>query len=177
MPLNHLIHYHPLFFLTSIFPSISVFSNESALRIRWANYWRFSYRISPSKVYSGLIPLRIDWLHLLVVKGILKSLLQHHSSKASILQCSAFFFIVQCSHLYMTTGKTIVLTFVGKVTCLLFNMLSRFFHIFFPRSKCLLISWLQSPSGAQENSLSLFPFLPHLFAVKWHDLHFLNAMF
>ena len=93
MPLNHLIHYHPLFFLTSIFPSISVFSNESALRIRWANYWRFSYRISPSKVYSGLILLRIDWLHLLVVKGILKSLLQHHSSKASILQCSAFFLL------------------------------------------------------------------------------------
>ena len=128
MPSNHLIHYHPLFFLTSIFPSISIFSNESALHIRWANYWRFSYRISPSKVYSGLISLRIDWLHLLAVKGTQESppTPQFKSSNSSVLSL----FIVQRSHLYLTTGKTIALTFVSKVMCLLFNMLSRFFHIF-----------------------------------------------
>ena len=127
MPSNHLILCHPLLLLPSIFPSIRVFSNASVLRIRWPKYCSFSFSISPSNQYSGLISFRIDWLDLLAVQGTLKSLLQHHSSKASILQCLAFF-IVQLSHPYMTTGKTIVLTrqtFVGKVTSLLFNMLSR----------------------------------------------------
>ena len=127
MPSNHLIFYHPLLFPPSIFPSIRVFSNESVLCIRWPKYWNFSFNISPSNVYSGLISFRMDWLDLLAVQGTLKSLLHHHSSKASILQCSAFF-VVQLSHPYMTTGKTIALTgwtFVGKVMSLLFNMLSR----------------------------------------------------
>ena len=149
MPSNHLILCRPLLFPPSIFLSISVFSNESALCIRWPKYWNFSFSISPSSEYSGLISLRMDWLNLLAVQGTLKSLLQHHSSKASILQCSAFF-IVQLSHPYMTIGKTIALTrwiFVGKVMSLLFNMLSRLVIIFLPRSKCLLISWLQSPSA------------------------------
>ena len=131
------------------FPSIRVFSNESALRIRWPKYWSFSFSISPSSEYSELISFRIDWLDLLVVQGTLKSLLQHHSSKASILQCSAFF-IVQLLHPYMTTGKTIALTrwtFVDKVISLLFNMLSRLSITFLPRSKSLLISWLQLPSA------------------------------
>ena len=132
----------------SIFPSIRVFSNESVLRVRWPKYWSFSFSISPSNEYSGMISFRMDWLDLLVVQETLKSLLQHHSSIASILQCSAFF-IVQLSHPYMTTGKTIALTrwtFVGKVMSLLYNMLSRLVTTFFPRSKGLLISWLQSPS-------------------------------
>ena len=149
MPSNHLILCRPLLLLPSIFPSIRVFSNESALRIRWPNYWSFSFNISPSNEYSGLISFRMDWLDLLAVQGTLKSLLQHHSSKTSILLHSAFF-IVQLSHPYMTTGKTIALTrrtFVGKVTSLLFNMLSRLVIIFLPRSKHLLISWLQSPSA------------------------------
>ena len=127
MPSNHLILCHPLLLLPSIFPSIRVFSNESVLHIRWPKYWIFSFNISPSNEYSGLISFRMDWLDLLAVQGILKSLLQHHSSKASILWCSAFF-IVQLSHQYMTTGKTIALTrrtFVDKVMSLLFNMLSR----------------------------------------------------
>ena len=127
MPSNHLILCHPLLLLPSIFPSIRVFSNESGLQIRWLKYWSFSFSISPSNEYSGLISFRMDWLDLLATQGTLKSLLQHHSSKASILQCSAFF-IVQLSHPYMTTGKTIVFTrwtFVGKVMSLLFNMLSR----------------------------------------------------
>ena len=132
-------------------PSTRVFSNESALPIRWPKYWSFSFSISPSNEYSGWISFRMDWLDLLAVQGTLKSLLQHHSSKASILQCSAFFiFIVQLSHPYMTTGKTIVLTlwtFVGKEKSLLFNMLSEFVIAFLLRSKCLLISWLQSPSA------------------------------
>ena len=131
------------------FPRIGIFSNESALRIRWPKYWSFSFSISPSNKYSGLISFRMDWLHLLAVQGTLTSLLQHHSSKASVLQCSAFF-IVQFSHPYMTTGKTIALTrwtFVGKVMSLLFNMLSRLVKIFLPRSKRLLISWLHSPSA------------------------------
>ena len=143
MPSSHLILYHPLLILPSIFPSIRVFSNESALRIRWPKYWSFSFNISPSDEHPGLI-FRMDWLDFLAVQGTLKSLLQHHSSKASILQCSAFF-IVQLSHPYMTTGKTITLTrrtFVGKVMSLLFNMLSRLVITFLPRSKCLLISWL-----------------------------------
>ena len=147
MPSDHLILCCPLLFPPSIFPSIRVFSNESVLRIRWPKHWSFSFRISPSNEYSGLISFRMDWLDLLAVQGSLKSLLQHHSSKASILQCSAFF-IVQLSHPYMTTGKTIALTrwtFVGKVMSLLFNMLSRLVITFLLRSKRLLISWLQSP--------------------------------
>ena len=147
MPSNHLILCRPLL-LSSIFPSIRVFSNESVL-IRWPKYWSFSFSISPPNEYSGLISFRIDWFDLLVVQGTLKSLHQHHSSKASILQCSAFF-IVQLSHPYMTTGKTIALTrwtFVGKVMSLLFNMPSRLVIAFLPRSKHLLISWLQSPSA------------------------------
>ena len=149
MPSNHLILCRPLLLLPSIFPSIRVFSNESVLLIRWPKYWSFSFSISPSNEYSGLISFRMDWLDLLVVQGTLKSLLQHHSSKASILQCSAFF-IVQLSHPYMTTGKMIALTrwtFVGKVMSLLFNMLSRLVITFLPKGKCLLISWLQSPSA------------------------------
>ena len=147
MPSSHLILCHPLLLLPSIFPSIRVFSNELVLRIRWPKYWSFS--ISSSNEYSGLISFRMDWLDLLAVQGTLRSLLQHYSSKASILQCSAFF-IVQLSHPYMTTGKTIVLTrwtFVGKVMSLLFNMLSRLVITFIPKSKHLLISWLQSPSA------------------------------
>ena len=149
MPSNHLILCHPLLLLPSNFPSIRVFSNESALHIRWPKYWNFSFSISPSNEYSGLISFKMDWLDLLAVQGTLKSLLQHHSSKASILWCSAFL-IVQLSHPYMTTGKTIALsrwTFVGKVMSLLFNMLSRLVITFLPRSKLLLISWLQSPSA------------------------------
>ena len=149
MPSNHLILCCPLLLLPSIFPNISVFSNESALHIRWPKYWSFSFNISPSNEHPGLISFRMDWLDLLAIQGILKSLLQHHSSKASILQCSAFF-IVQLSHPYMTTGKTMALavwTFVDKVMSLLFNMLSRLVITFLPRSKHLLISWLQSPSA------------------------------
>ena len=147
MPSSHLILCHPLLLLPSIFPSIRVFSNESALHIRWPKYWSFSFNISPSNEHPGLISFSMDWLDLLAVQGTLKSLLQHHSSKASILQDSAFF-IVQFSHPYMTTGKTIALTgwtFVSKVS-LLFNMLSRFVIAFLPRCKHLLISWLQPPS-------------------------------
>ena len=149
MPSNHLILRPPLLLLPSIFPSIRVFSSETVLQIRWPEYWSFSFSISPSNEYSGLIFFRMDWLDLLAVQGTLKSLLQHHSSKASILLCSAFF-IVQLSHPYMATGKTITLTrwtFVGKVMSLLFNMLSRLVIAFLPRSKCLLMSWLQSPSA------------------------------
>ena len=149
MPSNHLILCHSLLFLPSIFPSIRVFSNESALYIRWPNYWSFSFNIRPSNEHPELISFRMDWLDLLAVQGTLKSLLQHHSSKASILQCSAFF-IAQLSHPYMTTGKTIALTrrtFVDKVMPLLFNMLSRLVITFLPRTKHLLISWLQSPSA------------------------------
>ena len=150
MPSNHLILCRPLLLLPSIFPSIRVFSNESTLHIRWPKYWSFSFSISPSNEYSGLSSFRMDWFDLLAVQGTLKSLLQHHSSKVSILWCSAFF-IVQISHPYMTTGKTIALTrrtFVGKVTSLLFNMLSRLVITFLPRSKRLLISWLQAPSAS-----------------------------
>ena len=148
MPSSHLILCHPLLLLPPIPPSIRVFSSESALPMRWPKYWSFSFSISPSKEIPGLISFRMDWLDLLAVQGTLKSLLQHHSSKASILQRSAFF-IVQLSHPYMTTGKTIALTrrtFVGKVMSLLLNMLSRLVITFLPRSKRLLISWLQSPS-------------------------------
>ena len=149
MPSNHLILCHPLFFLPSIFPSIRVLSNESALRIRWPKDWSFSFSISPSNEHPGLISFTMDWLDLLTVQGTLKSLLQHHSSKASILRCSAFF-IAQLSHPHMTTGKTTALTrwtFVSKVMSLLFNMLPRLVIAFLLRSKCLLISWLQSPSA------------------------------
>ena len=149
MPSNHLILCCPLLLPPSIFPSIRVFSNESALHMRWPKYWSFSFSIIPSKEIPGLISFRMDWLDLLAVQGTLKSLLQHHSSKGSILQCSAFF-TVQLSYPYMTTGKTITLTrrtFVGKVISLLLNMLSRLVITFLPRSKHLLISWLQSPSA------------------------------
>ena len=149
IPSSHLILCRPLLLLPSIFPSIRVFSSESALRIRWPKYWSFSFNISPSNEHPGLISFRMDLLDFLAVQGTLKSLLQYHSSRASILRHSGFF-IVQLSHLYMTTGKTIALTrrtFVGKVTSLLFNMLSRLVIAFLPRSKRLLISWLQSPSA------------------------------
>ena len=162
MPSNHLILCHPLL-LPSIFPSIRVFSNVSVLHIKWPKYWSLSFSISPSDEYSGLISFRMNWLDLLAVQGTLKSLLQHHSTKASILLCSAFL-IVQLSHLYMTTGKTKALTrqtFVGKVMSLLFNLLYKLVITFLPRSKCLLISWLQSPPAVilepPQNSLSLFP--------------------
>ena len=149
MPSNHCILCHPFLLLPSIFPSIRIFSSESGLLIKWPEYWSFSFSISLSSEYLGLIFLRMDWLDLLAVQGTLKSLLQHRSSKPSILWCSAFF-IVQLSHPYMTTGKTIALirwTFVGKVMSLLFNMLSRLVITFLPRSKRLLISRLQSPSA------------------------------
>ena len=149
MPSSHLIFCHPLLLLPPIPPSIRVFSNESTLHMRWPKYWSFSFTIIPSKEIPGLNSFRMDWLDLLAVQGTLKSLLQHHSSKASILQRSAFF-IVQLSHPYMTSGKTIALTrrtLVGKVMSLLLNRLSRLVITFLPRSKCLLISWLQSPSA------------------------------
>ena len=149
MPSNHLIFCRPIFLQPPIPPSIRVFSNESTLRMRWPKYWSFSFSIIPSKECPGLISFRMDWLDLLAVQGTLKSLLQHHNSKASILWCSAFF-MVQLSHPYMTTGKTIALTrqtFVGKVMSLLFNMLSRFVIAFLSKSKSLLISWLQSSSA------------------------------
>ena len=147
MPSNHLIHCPPLLLPPSIFPSIGGFSNESVFRIRSPKYWSFSFSISPSNEYSELIPFRMDWLDLLAVQGTLKSLLQHHNSKALILWCSAFF-TVQLSHPYKTTGKTKALTrqtFVGKILSLVFNMLPRLVITFLPRSKHLLISWLQSP--------------------------------
>ena len=172
MPAKHLILCHPLLLPTSMFPSIRVFSNEPILHIRWPKYWNYSFSISLSNEYSGLISFRRDWLDLLAVQGTLKSLLQHHSSKASTLQCSAFF-IVQLSHPYMTTGKTIALTrwtFLGKVMSLLSNMLSKLVITFLPRSKHLCISWLQSPSAVilepKKLSLPLFPLFLHLFALK-----------
>ena len=151
MPSNHLILCHPLLLLPSIFPNIRVFSNESALRIRWPKYWSFSFDISPSNEHPGLISFRMDWLDLLAVQGSLKSLLQHHSSKTSILQRSAFF-IVQLLHPYMTTGKTIPLisqAYLDKVMSLLLHILSRLVITFLPRSKSLVISWLQSPSAVK----------------------------
>ena len=188
MPSNHLIICRPLFLLPSIFPSIRVFSNESVLCIRWPKYWSFSFSISPSNEYSGLISFRIYWLDLLAVQGILKSLLQHHRSKASILWCSAFF-IVQLSHPYMTTGKTIALTrwtFVGKVMSLLFNKLSRLVITFLSKSKCLLISWLQSPSTVISEPPPkkvchcfhcFLIYLPWSDGTQCHDLSFLNVEF
>ena len=173
MPSNQLISCCPLLLLPSIFPSIRVFSNESVLHIRWPHYWSFCFSISPSNEYSELISFRMDWLDLFAVQGTLKSLLQHHSSKASILLHSAFF-IVQLSHLYMTTGKTIVWTrwtFVGKVMSLLFNSLSRLVITFLSRHKHLLfhgcnhhLQWFWSP---EKESQPLFPLFIHLFAMKW----------
>ena len=159
MPSSHLMLCHSLLLLPPIPPSVGVFSNETTLLMRWLKYWSFSFSISPSKEQPGLISFRMNWLDLLAAQGTLKSLLQHHSSKASILWCSAFF-TVQLSNPYMTTGKTIALTrwtFVGKVMSLLLNMLPRLVITFLPRSKCLLISWLQSPSavilGVQKNKV------------------------
>ena len=186
MPSSHLILCHPLLLLPSIPPSIRVFSNDSTLRMRWPKYWSFSFSISPSNEHPGLISFRMDWLDLLAVQGNLKSLLQCHSSKASILRPSAYF-TVQLSHPYMTTGKTIALTrrtLVGKVTSLLFNMLSSLVIIFLPRSKCLLISWLQSPFcsdfGAQKDKVwhcfHCFPiYFPWSDGTRCHDLRFLNV--
>ena len=169
MPSNHLILCHPLL-QPSVFPSIRVFPSESALHIRWPKYWSFSFKISPSNEHSGLIPFRMNWLDLLAVQGTLKSLLQHHSSKASILWRSAFL-MVQLSYPCMTTRKTIVLTrqtFVGKVMSLLFKMLCSFVIAFLPRSKCVLISWLQSPSVVilEPRKIKL-TLIPHLFPMKW----------
>ena len=168
MPSNHLILGFPFLLLPSNIPSIRVFSNESARCITWPKYWSFSFNISPSNEHPGLISFRMDWLDLLAVQGTLKSLLQHHSLKASILWCSAFF-IVQLSHPYMTTGKAIALTrqtFVGKVMSLLFNMLSRLVIAVLPRSKRLLISWLQSPCAMileppKIKSATVFPSICH----------------
>ena len=190
IPFNHCIHCHPLLLLPSIFPNIRVFSNESALHIRWPKYWSFSFNtsdlISPSNEYSGLISFRMDWLDPFAVQRTLESLLQHHSSKASILWHSAFF-IVQLSHPYMTTGETTALirwTFAGKVMCLLFNMLSKLVIVFLTRSKCLLISWLQSPSAVilepLQNKIShcfhcFSIYLPWSYGTRCHDLSFLNA--
>ena len=185
MPSNHLILCYPLL-LPSIFPSIRGFSNESILHIRWPKYWNFSFSISPPKEHPGLISFRMDWLDLFAVQGTLKSLLQHHSSKASILQPSAFF-MVQLSHPYMTTGKTIALTtqiFVGKVMSLLFNMLS-WSKLFFQRVS-VLISWLQSPSAVilelKKNKIChcfhCFPiYLPGSDGTGCHNLSFLNVEF
>ena len=186
MPSNHPILCHPLLLLPSIFPIIRVFSNESVLRTRWPKYWSFNFSISPSNEYSGLISFRTDWLGLLAVQGTLKSLLQHHSSKASILQHSAFL-TVQLSYPYMTTGKIIALTrrtFVGKVMCLFFNMLSRLVITFLPRSKCLLILMaavtIFSDFGAPQNKVyhcfHCFPiYLPWNDGTGCHDLSFLNV--
>ena len=190
IPFNHCIHCHPLLLLPSIFPNIRVFSNESALHIRWPKYWSFSFNtsdlISPSNEYSGLISFRMDWLDPFAVQRTLESLLQHHSSKASILWHSAFF-IVQLSHPYMTTGETTALirwTFASKVMCLLFNMLSKLVIVFLTRSKCLLISWLQSPSAVilepLQNKIShcfhcFSIYLPWSYGTRCHDLSFLNA--
>ena len=172
MPSSHLILCRPLLLPSPIPPSIRVFSNESTVHMRWPKYWSFSFSTSPSKEHPRLISFRMDWLYLFAVQGTLKSLLQHHNSNKSILWCSAFL-TVQLSHPYMTTGKTIALTrqtFVGKVMSLFLNMLSRLLITFLPRSKCLLISWLQSPSAVilepKKLSLTLFPLFPHLFAMK-----------
>ena len=175
MPSNHLILGLPLFLLPSIFPSIRVFSSESVLHLRWPQDWSFSFNIRPSNEYSGLISCRMDWLDLLTVEGTLKSLLQHHSSKASVLWHSAFF-IVQLSHPYMTTGKTIALTrwtFVDKVMSLLSNMLSRLVITFLPRSKHLLISWMQSPSAVILDRKLLIAVTPTGLYNVWDGLELL----
>ena len=185
MPFSHLILGHSLLLLPPIPPSIRVFSKQLAFRIRWPKYWSFSFSISPSNEYPGLISFRMDWLDLLAVQGTLKILFQHYSSKASNLQCSAFF-IVQLSHPYMITRKTVTLTrwtFVDKAMSLLFNMLSRFAIAFLPRSKCLLISWLQSPSAVilepkkiKSLTFSMFPiFLPWSVGTRCYVLSFMNV--
>ena len=182
MPSNYLFLCRPFVLLPSIFPSIRVFANESALCIRWLKYWSFSFNISPSNEHPGLISFRMDWLDLLAVQGTLKSLLQYHSSKASILQCSAFF-TVQLSHPSMTTGKTIALTrqtFVDKVLSLFFNMLSRLVITFLSRSRRLFISWLQSPSAVileprKIKSATVSTVSPSICHKGCHDLHFLNV--
>ena len=186
MPSSHLILWHPLLLLPPIPPSIRIFSNESTLPMRWPKYWSFSLSISSSNEQPGLVSFRMDWLDLLAVQGTLKSLLQHHSSKASILQCSAFI-TVQLSYPYMTTGKTIALTrwtFVVKVISLLLNMLSRLVITFLPRNKCLLISWLQSPSAVileppKNKVWHCFPCFPIYFpwsdGTRCHDFSFLNV--
>ena len=187
MPANHLLLCCPLLLLPSIFPSIRIFSSESVLHIRWPKYWSFTFSNSPSNEYSGLTSFKIDWLDLLAVQGTLKSLLQHHSSKASVLQCSGFF-IAQISHPYMTTGKTIALTrrtFVGKVMSLLFNMLTRLVIAFLPRSKRLLISWLPSPTAVILEPKKIVCHCFHCcpICLSWcdgtacHDLRFLNVDF
>ena len=187
MQSNHLILSCPLLLLPSIFPSIRVCFNESVLHIGWPKYWSFSFSISPSNEYSGLISFRMDWFDLLAVQGTVKSLLKHHSSKASILQRTAFF-IVQLSHPYITTGKTTALirqTFVGKVMSLLFKILSRSVIAFLPRNKGLLISWLQSPSAVTLEPKKIvsyyfpcFPiYLPWSDRTRCHDLSFLNVEF
>ena len=188
MPSSHLILCHPLLLLPPIPPSIRVFFNDSTLHMRWPKYWSFSFSISPSNEHPGLISFRVYWLDLLAVQGTLKSLFQHHSSKASIVRCSAFF-TVQSSHPYMTTGKTIALTrwtFIGKVMSLLFNILSRLVITFLPRSKHLLISRLQSPSAVilepkkikepKNHFFHCFPiYLPRSDGTRCHDLSFLNV--
>ena len=180
---NHFILCCPLLLLYSVFPSIMVFSNEWAFHIRWPKYWSFSFNFCPSNEHPGLISFKMDWLDLLAVQGTLKSLLQHHSSKASILQRSAFF-VVQLSHPYMTTGKTIALTrwtFVDKVMSLLFNMLSTLVITFLPESKCLLISWLQSPSAVileppkNESVTVSTNYFPWSDGTRCYDLSFLNV--
>ena len=187
MPSNHLILCPPLLLPPSIFPSSRVFSNKSALRIRWPKYWSFSFNISPSNEHPRPISFMMDWLDLLAVQGTLKSLLQHHSSEASILWHSAFF-IVQLSHRYMTTGKTIALTrqtYVGKVMSLLFNILSSLVITFLPRSKHLLISWLQSlsavilepPKRKSDTVSTVSPSISHEVMTRCHDLSFLNVEF
>ena len=187
MPSNHLILCHPLLLLPSIFPSIRGFSNESTLCMRWPKSWSFSFSISPSNEHPGLISFSMDWLDLFAVQGTLKSLLQHHSSKASVLRRSDFF-TVQLSHPYMTTGKTIALTrrtFLCKVISLLLSMLSGLVVTFLPKSKRLLISWLQSPSAVILEPKKLvwhcfhcFPiYLPRSDGTRCHDLHFLNVEF
>ena len=171
---SHLILCHPLLLLPSIFPSIRVFSNESALYIRWPKYWSFSFNISPPNEHSGLMNFRIDWLDFLAVQGTLKSLLQNHSSKASVILCSAFF-IVQLSHPYMTSGKTTALTiwtFVSKVISLVFTMLSRLVIAFLSRSKSfnfMAAVTICSDFGAPKNKVWQFPLFPHLFSMKWWD--------
>ena len=187
MPSNHLILCRPLLLLPSIFPSITVFSNESVLHIRWPEYWSFSFSIRPSNEYSGLMSFGMDWLDLLAVQGTLKSLLQHHSSKASIIRRSAFF-TVQLSHPYMTTGKTTAWTrwtFVSKIMSLLFNMLSKLVITFLPRRKYLLISWLQSPSAVILEPKNIVCHCFHCFPIYLsgsdktgcHNLNFLNVEF
>ena len=188
MPSNHLIFCHPLLLLPSIFLSIRLFSNEPALHIRWPKYWNFTFSINPSNEYSGLISLRVDWFDLLAVQGTLKSVLQHHSSKASILWCSAFF-MVQLSHPYMTIGKTVALirwTFISKIMSLLFNMLSRFVIAFSSKDQAsfnfMAAVTICSDFGAQENKVShcfhcFFTYLPWSDETGCQDLRFLNVEF